>query len=159
MYNDELYHYGVLGMKWGVRRTPEQLGHIIERKRKDHATAKLAKKQARADRKERIRSLKESKARQRDARYNRATVKKLTDAEIRSRIERLNLEKEYRNLSKTNISKGREIAARVLESSGTKILTTVTTGVGLYAIKTAMEGGTFNTKDAATWIANPAKKK
>lgn len=25
---DELYHYGVKGVKWGVRRTPEQLGHI-----------------------------------------------------------------------------------------------------------------------------------
>lgn len=24
---DELRHYGVKGMRWGVRRTPEQLGH------------------------------------------------------------------------------------------------------------------------------------
>lgn len=31
MYTNELYHYGVKGMKWGVRRTPEQLGHRIKK--------------------------------------------------------------------------------------------------------------------------------
>lgn len=29
---NELKHYGILGMRWGVRRTPEQLGHKREKK-------------------------------------------------------------------------------------------------------------------------------
>lgn len=41
----ELYHYGVIGMKWGVRRTPEQLGHSPK------SEQKAFKKQVRADEK------------------------------------------------------------------------------------------------------------
>lgn len=31
-YSSFLYHYGIKGMKWGVRRTPEELGHISKTK-------------------------------------------------------------------------------------------------------------------------------
>lgn len=31
---DFLMHYGIKGQRWGVRRTPEQLGHYIQRKEK-----------------------------------------------------------------------------------------------------------------------------
>ena len=44
---NELYHYGVLGMKWGVRRTPAQLAKAngkAKRKSEDNAKKSDMKK-------------------------------------------------------------------------------------------------------------------
>lgn len=51
---NELMHYGVKGMKWGVRRTPAQLGHDLMKKHKENSAARRekydSKRRARAQR-------------------------------------------------------------------------------------------------------------
>lgn len=46
--NDELQHYGVKGMRWGVRRATKQLSKASDSKQRDKAIAKLQKHRAKA---------------------------------------------------------------------------------------------------------------
>lgn len=93
----ELYHYGIKGMKWGIRRTAAQLGHKVSDVYKKYRDAKKAKKE-----------LKKKASR---------SVKDMTDAELRERIDRLtlernalDLERQISSLSPKKISVGKKIA-------------------------------------------------
>lgn len=126
-YQDELYHYGIKGMKWGVIRTAAQLGHVIKDKaKKGYQTVKRAsdihKANKRAEEAAKI-------ARQRAKITN---PKKLTTEELNARIKRLQLEEDYNDLVKKTdrLRKGKEFVSHILESSGKNLLTQVANHYG-----------------------------
>lgn len=113
--DDELQHWGIKGMKWGIRRyqnkdgslTPEgekrrkSLGeryhdHKVNKKRKEALekarAAKVAKKEA--EEKAKVEAEKREKA----IKAGLVPVKKMTDAELADHLNRLNNEKRYKEL-------------------------------------------------------------
>lgn len=136
MDRTELYHFGIKGMKWGVRRYQNSDGSLTPAGRKRYD------KQVRASRKADVK--------------NRRT---LSDSEIEQKIKRLESEKKLKNLTEEDLSPGRKAASDVLKSAGNKVLTAAAAGAAAYAVKVAMTKK-FDIKEAASYIVpNPNKKK
>ena len=105
MDNNSLQHYGVKGMKWGVRRTPEQLSQT-----KSHIDTVSG-------------MVKEAKNINNSVSNLRSTIKKedlskMTDQELRDRVNRMNLEQQFSQLSSNKISKGESYVKNTLEIAG-----------------------------------------
>ncbi len=136
MNNNVIYHHGIKGMKWGVRRTSNQLARV------------RGSSESEAD--------KTKKTERKTAVKNRRTM---SDADLKKRIERLKLEREFKNLTEEDIAPGRKFTSEVLSTAGKRALTVAATGAVAYAMKTAMTKE-FDIKEAASYIAaNPNKKK
>lgn len=108
MNQNTLVHYGILGMKWGVRRTDAQLA----RARKERAP----KEEPHEDYK---------KA------HSKKSVSTMSDAELRNRLNRIQMEQQYTKLNPSNVSKGKQVASKIMKA-GTTVATVTTTAITIY---------------------------
>ena len=92
-YQNELYHHGILGMKWGVRRYQNKDGSLTPAGKKRYA--KLNSE---------LNKLRPGASKDRQSEYNKHVG--VSDDELKARIARLKLEDEYSQLvSKLNPKK------------------------------------------------------
>ena len=94
MTNNELYHFGVKGMKWGVRRYQNKDGSLTKAGRKK--MAKLDKEYSKLIGQKRNTESPNTSS----SPTKKKKLSEMTDDEIRSRINRINLERDYLDLIK-----------------------------------------------------------
>ena len=153
--DDYLAHYGVLGMKWGVRRTAAQLGNRV-RGKKTQVKRKQSLAKARATREK---NRKAAAKRQKLLDKGLLSPKKMTDAELKARIERLNLEKEFKkSMTEARGDGGKKYVTDILKKIGENTLTNLGTQAATHIVGNAINKmAGVSSSDAVNRIVNPQK--
>lgn len=112
---DYLCHYGVLGMKWGRRKNRQKSSNTSVKRRNNNR--KETSKVNKAPKKKR--------------------VKDLSNEELQNKIRRLQMEKQYRDLKRDEVSAGKKLVGEILKTSGKTLGVQVANYLGGKAINKA----------------------
>lgn len=109
-FDNELYHHGIKGMKWGIRRTPEQLGYRKTSSKKKTSTKSEAqkKKEKAAKAAEDLQKKKAKYAKSPTSLYKHRNL--YSKEEIESLIKKFETEKKLYELGKAERERGKEYA-------------------------------------------------
>ena len=107
MQDDYILHYGIQGMKWGVRNAETRARYAHE----GRVAKRQAKKEAKAVRKAENKKIREIK-RERNVANRRRSL--LSNDELDRRIRRLEKEKRLRELTASEVNTGRNEVKKLL---------------------------------------------
>lgn len=96
--SDYISHFGVKGMKWGIRRYQNRDGSLTPEGRKRYG---------RSEDSEKVRELRKK------------PVSAMSNQELETVIRRMNLERQYRDLKSSEINSGKKKAKEVLDYANT----------------------------------------
>lgn len=124
-----LAHYGIKGMKWGVRR--------------DRGSRPISKREQKEIN------------RRADAQKRRRV---LSDKDLDSLVKRLDQEKKLKTLVDDDIRPGKTATQKLLGNVGTKVIGAVVTGLVAYSVQQAFTRSGFNLSDAVKLMPLKPKK-
>lgn len=104
MERSELKHWGIKGMKWGVRRYQNKDGSLTPAGKKRYSDGSTN-------------SSSTSKSSQTSQQPKKKTVSEMSDQELRDAVNRLRLEQDYAKLNPEKVSRGKKFVDNLLDET------------------------------------------
>lgn len=159
---NELMHWGIKGMKWGVRRYQNKDGSLTPagKKRYDKEMAKLKEEEKIAknklktqaklnkldEKRKEVEALKSGKPiAKKTQQPSRPSVKDMSDDELRRTVNRLLMEQQYAKLKPEQVSAGQKFVKKVMND----VVAPAATEVGKNVLKDAMTKAVKNASETS----------